>query len=133
MRQYRQNNNNINAGTLMPYSTVGIGSIISTINMHEIAIIGMFENLGYLILLIISKDTIMLNINAIQLLYNPLRQYVAITKEIPGIGKPINPLMFIWSAITLYRVNLKTPQTAINKLTSITMDCNAIDAVLIDV
>ena len=58
---------------------------------------------------------------------------MAIIKDIPGIGNPIKPLVFTWSAITLYLVNLKTPHTKVNKLTSITMSCNGIDVVLIDV
>lgn len=58
---------------------------------------------------------------------------MAIIKDIPGIGNPIKSLVFTWSAITLYLVNLKTPHTTINKLTSITRICNGIDVVLIDV
>lgn len=58
---------------------------------------------------------------------------MAIIKDIPGIGKPINPLVLMWSAITLYLVNLKTPQITINKLTSIAINCNGIDAVFREV
>ena len=49
---------------LIPYAVVGIGSIINTINMQDIIIAGMFENFGYLTLLIISIDTIVANNNA---------------------------------------------------------------------
>lgn len=41
--------------------------------------------------------------------------------DIAGIGKPMKSLVSIFPAITLYLVNLKTPQATINKLTSITM------------
>ena len=48
----------------MLYNVVGIGSIIKIINMQDIEINGIFENLGYLTLLIIKIDTIIDNINA---------------------------------------------------------------------
>ena len=91
------------------------------INMHDIPIIGMLSNLGYLILLIINKETITLNINAIIGWNNPLRYNVAMINEIPGIGKPMKSSVSIFPAITLYLVSLKTPQITINKLTSITV------------
>ena len=47
----------------MLYNVVGIGSIIKIINMQDIEISGIFENLGYLTLLIIKIDTIIDNIN----------------------------------------------------------------------
>ena len=111
------------------YNVNGIGSIVNMINTQDIAIIGIFENLGYFTLLIISIETIMLNIEAVNVLYNPLKYNVANINEIPGIGNPIKPLILMWSAITLYLVNLKTPQTIINKLTSITINCSAVDVV----
>ena len=43
---------------------VGIGRIISTIKTHDIAIIGMFENLGYLTLLIIKTEIMALSNHA---------------------------------------------------------------------
>ena len=49
---------------LTPYAVVGIGSMINTISMQDIIIAGMFENLGYLTLLIIRIDTIIANNNA---------------------------------------------------------------------
>ena len=98
-----------------------IGRISIMINMQDIPIIGILSNLGYLILLIIKKETITLNINARTGVNNPLRYHVAMINEIPGIGKPIKSSVSILPAITLYLVNLKTPQTTINKLTSITV------------
>ena len=98
-----------------------IGRISITINMQDIPIIGILSNLGYLMLLIISTETIMLNINASIGWNNPLRYNVAMIKDIPGIGKPMKSSVSIFPAITLYLVNLKTPQITINKLTSITV------------
>ena len=98
-----------------------IGRISNTINMQEIPIIGILSNLGYLTLLIISKETITLNINARIGVYSPLRYNVARMNEIPGIGNPIKSSVSIFPAITLYLVSLKTPQTTINKLTRITV------------
>lgn len=97
-----------------------IGRISIRINMHDIAIIGILSNLGYLTLLIINRETITLNINARTGVNNPLRYSVAMMNEIPGIGKPMKSSVSILPAITLYLVNLKTPQTTINKLTSAT-------------
>ena len=107
--------------------------MINTINTQDIIIAGMFENFGYLTLLIIRIDTIAANNNAKWFSYNPLKYNVAIINDIPGIGKPMNPLVLMWSAITLYLVNLKTPQMTINKLTSITINCNGIDEVFMEV
>lgn len=67
--------------------------------------------------LIIIKEMIMLNAKARYGLYIPLKYNVAITNAIPGIGNPMKSLVSISSAITLYLVNLKTPQITINKLT----------------
>lgn len=57
-------------------------------------------------------DTITAIINDKYVLYNPLKYNVAIIIAIPGIGKPINPS--VSSDITLYLVNLKTPQIIMN-------------------
>lgn len=38
-----------------------------------------------------------------------------------GIGNPIKSCVSILPEITLYLVNLKTPQTTINKLTRVTI------------
>ena len=100
---------------------VFIGKINKRIKITEIPIIGLLSNFGYVMLLIITNETIMLNINAIYGLNNLLRYNVAIMNEIPGIGNPINPFVSILSAITLYRVNLKIPHMMINRLTSITI------------
>lgn len=98
-----------------------IGSINIKINTTDIAINGILSNLGYLTLLIISIETIMLNNNPIYGLNKPLKYNVASINDIAGIGNPIKSLVSILPAITLYLVNLKTPQTTINKLTSITI------------
>lgn len=98
-----------------------IGNSIKMNNIADIPIIGILSNFGYRTLLIIINETNMLNINAIYGLNNPLRYNVAIINEIPGIGNPMKSSVSILPAITLYRVNLKTPQTTINKLTSITI------------
>ena len=103
------------------------------IKIQEIAIAGRFENLGYLTLLIIRTDTNATNNNVKYMLYNPLKYNVATINEIPGMGNPIKSLVSMWSDITLYLVNLKTPQITINKLTSITSICIGIDVVLIEV
>ena len=105
---------------LIPDMTIFIGNINRTIRIADIAINGILSNLGYLILQIISNDTMMLNIIAIYGLNNPLRYNVANMKDIPGIGNPIKSVVSIFPAITLYLVNLKTPQITINKLISIT-------------
>lgn len=115
---------------LMLYSVVLIGRINSNINIADMPITGILSNLGYLILLIMANETNVLSINAKYGLNNPLRYNVAITNEIPGIGNPMNPFISILSAITLYLVNLKTPQTTINKLTSITIVCKMPEVVL---
>lgn len=98
-----------------------IGRISSMIKIHDMPIIMRLSNLGYLILLIINSETITLNINAILGVNNPLRYNVAMMNEIPGIGNPIKSSVSILPAITLYLVNLRTPQITINKLTSITV------------
>lgn len=116
-----QNNNNINAGILMLNTINSTGRINIMINTTDIAIIGMLSNLGYLTLLIISNETTILNINAKYGLNNPLRYNVANINDIAGIGNPIKSFVSIFPAITLYLVNLKTPQATINKLTSITI------------
>ena len=103
------------------------------ISMQDIAIIGILSNFGYLKLLIISNETITLNISAIIGLNNPLRYNVAMIKDIPGIGKPMKSSVSILPAITLYLVSLKTPQTTINKLTSITVISNMPGVVLMHV
>ena len=104
---------------LIPDMTIFIGNINRTIRIADIAINGILSNLGYLILQIISNDTMMLNIIAIYGLNNPLRYNVANMKDIPGIGNPIKSVVSIFPAITLYLVNLKTPQITINKLINI--------------
>jgi len=48
----------------MPKSVRLIGSIINTINTTETPIIIKLSNLGYVTLLIINKDTIIINIKA---------------------------------------------------------------------
>ena len=48
----------------MPNMVVGIGRIINRIKIQDIAIIGIFENLGYLALLIINIETIALSNSA---------------------------------------------------------------------
>lgn len=52
---------------------MSIGSINIIINTTDIAINGILSNLGYLTLLIISIETIMLNNNAIYGLNKPVR------------------------------------------------------------
>ena len=47
--------------------------MINIINMHDIMIIGIFENFGYLKLLIIKQEIIALNNNAIYGVYNPVK------------------------------------------------------------
>ena len=105
----------------MLYTTILTCNINNKSNTHEIAISGILSNLGYLILLIIINETITLNINATYGLNNPLRYNEAIINDIPGIGNPMKSLVSIFPAITLYLVNLKTPQETINRLTSITI------------
>ena len=92
-----------------------------TINIADIAIIGTLSNFAYLILLIIASDTITLSVNTRYGLNNPLRYNVAKINEMPGIGNPIKSFVSIFSQITLYLVNLKTPQITIIKLTGITI------------
>lgn len=106
---------------LMLYIVRLIGRINNIINITDIPINGILSNLGYLILLIISNETRILKINAETGLNIPLRYNVAIIKDMQGIGKPTKSSVSIFPAITLYLVNLKTPQTTINKLTSITI------------
>lgn len=105
---------------MIPNKTIFIGNINRTIKIADIAISGMLSNLGYLIFETINSDTITLNIIARYGLNNPLRYNVAKMKDIPGIGNPIKSVVSIFPAITLYLVNLKTPQITINKLINIT-------------
>ena len=63
-----------------------IGSINIKINTTDIAINGILSNLGYLTLLIISIETIMLNNNPIYGLNKPLKYNVASINDIAGIG-----------------------------------------------
>lgn len=49
----------------MPKSVILIGSIINTISTTEIPIMIKLSNFGYVTLLIINKDTIVINIKAI--------------------------------------------------------------------
>lgn len=104
----------------MPNNTILIGKINNTINTQDMASVGILSNFGYLIVLIIIKETIVLKINVKYILCIPLKYNVANMKAIPGIGNPIKSFVWILSAITLYLVNLKTPQITINKLTSVT-------------
>ena len=64
-------------------------------------------------------------------LYNPLKYSAAKMNAIPGIGNPIKSFVLILSAITLYLVNLKTPQITMNKLTSIPISWIIVGVVLI--
>lgn len=100
----------------MPEYVKLTGRINNTINMQDTASAGTLSNLGYLTVLIIIKDTIAANASVRYALYSPLKYNVEIINAIPGIGNPMKSPVLIFSAITLYLVNLKTPQITINKL-----------------
>lgn len=104
---------------LIPNNSNLIGMISNTINTQDMINAGMSSNFGYLTVLIMINETIMLNINVRYGLYNPLKYSVANMNAIPGIGNPMKSFVSILSAIILYLVSLKTPQITINKLTSI--------------
>jgi hypothetical protein len=95
------------------------GNISNTISKHDTANVGILSNLGYLMVLIIINEMIMLKISAKYRLYIPLRYNVANINAIPGIGNPMKSFVSILSAMTLYLVNLKTPHITINRLTII--------------
>ena len=100
----------------MPAYVKLTGRINNIINMHDTVSAGTLLNFGYLTVLTIIKDTITASICVRYALYSPLKYNVERINAIPGIGKPMKSFVLIFSAITLYLVNLKTPQITINKL-----------------
>jgi hypothetical protein len=94
--------------------------IINNVSINAMMTI-LILNLGYLILLIIK----ILEINIKEMIVKiaiwaltwkiPVNMNVEISRPVAVIGRPMKPLKSRWSAITLDRVNLKTPVITINK------------------
>ena len=102
-----------NAAILTPNSSTGKLKINNNKQMQLIPKRILSSIFLYLISLIIARDIKIAKIMATYMLNILVKKKDAIIIAIPGIGKPTKPS--ISSDITLYLVNLKTPQITMNK------------------